>query len=149
MSRHFINSHGDTIWITFEGTYRASEVEKFLLDLRSATSKWTGYKFFVCDVSGVPSASSDIHRPSQEVLTYLRELGVEWMVVIAPAAILSMIIRTTAFVARLQVRVVVDTPSAKREIERLRPTLLPPVSETKPIRGTEPVPLRNAGNHWR
>ncbi len=149
MSRHFIHSHGDTLWVTFEGTYCASQVERFLVDLRNATSKWSDYKFFVCDVSGVPSTSSDIHRPSQEVLTYLRELGVEWMVVIAPAAILSMIIRTTAFVARLQVRVVSDIPAAKREVDALRPGLIPPVSDTKPIRSIEATSLRPTGQHWR
>jgi hypothetical protein len=141
VSRHYINSHGDTLWITFEGTFCASDVENFLVDLRQATSKWNAYKFFVCDVSSVSRTSSDIHRASQEVLTYLRGLGVEWMVVVAPAAILSMIIRTTAFVARLQVRAVDDIASAKREVERLRPSLMPPPAE--------PKSLRPANTNWR
>lgn len=137
MSRHFIQTNGDTLSVTFEGTYSAAQVEKFLLDLRNATSKWSAYKFFVCDVSGVPSTSSDIHRPSQEVLTYLRNLGIQWMIVVSPAAILSMIIRTTAFVTRLQVRVVDDLPSAKAEIERLRPQLIPARAEAKTMRPVE------------
>lgn len=137
VSQHFIQSSGDTLQVTFEGSYGAAQVTKFLLDLRNATSKWGTYKFFICDVSRVTSTSSDIHRPSQEVLTYLRSLGVEWMIVVSPAAILSMIIRTTAFVTRLHVRVVDGIPEAKAEIARLRPQLAPVQVEPKAVHAVE------------